>query len=354
MVKRREFGWLVLALGLWMTGCKRVPLTPPVTPLLGWQGLWDGQGFEVGGDLSMGIDSTAGATTHWVQWTGSDEEVWQVRLHIDSGHLALDWETGSWPWVAEGAAMTWLGDADFEDGEGVWTLQGVTQPAGAQEAWWTWTAEDTLSCEFESVGPCEQRLTFQLFPRDMCQTDWLDEPFSMSYDDGEWKLNPPAWNQEAAWVWHVDGVAYDTTWGNAHVHIPSSQIVDVGLEPLDDQGPFGGFWIHRRLDFGEWGGSWGGCEVADVELDREDELHWWIELRRQVDGVWWSSVRACDDVPEGIWQCEVTSVSPESLLSNGWRAIELQLDVVLPMSHDALGWHVLEANGLVVPLPIGR
>jgi hypothetical protein len=40
--------------------------------------------------------------------------------------------------------------------------------------------------------------------------------------------------------------------------------------------------------------------------------------------------------------------------SNGWRAIELQLDVVLPMSQDTLDLHVLEADGLVVPLPIGR
>jgi len=79
----------------------------------------------------------------------------------------------------------------------------------------------------------------------------------------------------------------------------------------------------------------------------------WVEVRhRDKGGAWWSSVRACDDMPEGPWLFDVTDVQVLGTVQ-GWNAVELSCELALPMARSDEGqdWVSLEVTGLTVAVP---
>jgi len=353
MVNPRHVGVALLALA---TGCERVPLTPPNVPNAGWLATWDGQPVNVEGVLSMGVDTLSGTVNHWVQWADAQGEVWEVRLHRTAPAPAFDWAPGDWPWTESRPMLSGEVEVD-EDPDNVWWLQGEELPAQQSEHLLEWRWDDSLVVAmFDESGSCRQSLVCEWPPRSECQTDLLLEPFDVEESDNQLKLTPPGDHPEAGWVWWVDGQALDTTYGEAHLHLPEANALTVALTPVTPEGVYGEFWMERSLDFGDDDDSWGACQTASFELDLDEAHRGWVEVRRRMNGVLWSTQVPCDDVPEGMWSLEATQMVELGVLANGWEAVEVRLDWELPMKQENSpdGWVSVEAVGMSFPLPVNR
>gem|GEM_PF-3359512 len=355
---RTLLAWVVAAVVV-ATGCNRVPLTPPSVPAPTWQGTFNG--LAVGADstwsVAMGVDTLADERQHWGQWVSEGGEVWEVRMHVETPGT-MTWSEGEWPWVQGEAAGLWEGEA-YVWYDGSWTVQGEAVDEGENEVDFEWLASDTLTVEGVDDDGCEQSLTVKLHPRSACQTEWLAEPFGLTWDDGNARAIPPG-DADAGWVWTVNGAIADTTFTqggqgsqDGHYHLPDGwEEGSVVLTPLDPEGVYGGFWMERVVDLGGGGSGW-GCDALMFELEREEVTGVWVEVRhRDKDGVWWSSARACDDVPEGPWLFDVTDVQDLGTVQ-GWDAVELSCNLALPMARTDEGqdWVSLEVTGLTVAVP---
>jgi hypothetical protein len=270
----------------------------------------------------------------------------------------MAWSEGEWPWVQGEGAGLWEGEA-YVSNVGSWTVQGEAVDDDEDEVDFEWLASDTLTVEGVDDDGCEQSLTVKLHPRSACQTEWLAEPFGLTWDDGNVRAIPPG-DADAGWVWTVNGAIADTTFTqggqgsqDGHYHLPDGwEEGSVVLTPLDPEGVYGGFWMERVVDLGGGGSGW-GCDALMFELEREEVTGVWVEVRhRDKDGVWWSSARACDDVPEGPWLFDVTDVQDLGTVQ-GWDAVELSCDLALPMARTDEGqdWVSLEVTGLTVAVP---
>ena len=93
-----------------------------------------------------------------------------------------------------------------------------------------------------------------------------------------------------------------------------------------------------------------------IDLDLDEAHRGWVEVRRRMNGVWWSTQVPCDDVPEGMWSLEATQMVELGVLANGWEAVEVRLDWELPMKQENSpdGWVSVEAVGMSFPLPVNR
>ena len=359
MIHRTFLAWIAAAVVV-ASGCNRVPLTPPSVPTPTWQGVFDGLavGVDSTWSVAMGVDTLADERQHWGQWVSEGGEVWEVRLHVETPGT-MEWSEGEWPWVNGEGVGLWEGEA-YVWHDGSWTVQGEALDEDENEVDFEWLASDTLTVEGADDYGCEQSLTVKLYPRSDCQSEWLNEPFGLTWDGDDVRAIPPGDAAGAGWVWTVDGEEPVTTFTqegpgsqDGHFHLPDGwHEGSIVLTPLDPEGAYGGFWMERVLDLGGGGSGW-ECGALMFELERESAPSVWVEVRHQdKDGVWWSSARACDDVPEGPWIFEVTTVQDLGTVQ-GWDVVELSCDLALPMapSNQGQSWASFDVAGLTVTVP---
>lgn len=329
---------VLVAFVAFLEGCERLTLKPePVDAPLLLSGTWDGVEFDwnSGEDaMSLGADSSGSWCSVLVPMGEAHAELlFQVHLGATSSvQEALDGslQTGEWPMHAMNQAHG-LAELDGLDVASLVLFNGQPVSPEAEDLAFDFTVMNVLEVTHPGAS-CEAGTAMIWHPVTPCQTNWIEEPFSIEYENEAVVLTAP---EDGVWQWQVDGGS-DALNGNQIALPETNAAYTVTLQSADAFGPYGHVEITRTFQ--------GHHELACDELfecEVEVESGPYLEVRLIMpDGSEYATSTSCSVAP-GVF--EVFEISPFEE-SGGWetRLVRFQCGLTLTQNSDAVALDIEE------------
>lgn len=295
---------VLAALGT-VIGCERLSLAPSDAPsplmftaaVAGMEMDWN----AVDQPMTMGLDSTGSWCT--------------VSLPPNEGdfvELAFHWHPDAWQTTEESLESA-LQPGSWSLGPGERPLAVVEWDGFSSASSITWngfaisTDEDDLPVDLSIANVlevvhgeegCSASTTITWYPSSACQTDWLEEPFSIEHESGAVVLEAP---EPGLWWWQIPGQVPIINTGEL-ILAEQAQGYEVSMWPADPLGPLGDFMVTRQFP----GNPAEDCSF-EFECDWEVEDGAYLEVVLvSANGLVHSSRTACASGPGSFQALEVT------------------------------------------------
>lgn len=332
----------ILVLAALLSGCNRIPLTPPNagTPNFAFQIEWQGSTYT--GDEGHGawffasdtaLDEVLHSTLYVDEITG---EQWELLIHQPFGEMAPPVQMGPVAHRPVVGAMN-TGQVTFDEQllyVAEWSVNGVDvdlSESGFIE--WAAAADGVveIECDWEvdlEDQELEQRLNITLSGLNSCENAVLPGPFTidagfLSEEDANWAFYPPTDEPGVTWTWMVNGEYETLTEGGNPFLVEFDEDWESDFEVKlvaeeEDGHPYGVFEVRYRLDWSgeaEYGDWWN--EVWSYQgmgiLASSTESTPWMELRHlPAGGSWHASELLCSEADQTNWKFEINEVlAPE-------------------------------------------
>jgi hypothetical protein len=271
-------------------GCERLNLKPePAESPLLLVGSLDGLDFGWNSDeheMILRMDSTGSWCTFSIPMS---EGIAELRFQVHPGAFstieqALDVElqTGVWPMspMDESVGFGELEDLSLES---FVLFNGEPIAPDAENLPFDFGATNVLLVAHD--GACEAFTEMTWHPAVPCQIDWVEEPFSIEYEDDEVILSAP---MPGVWQWQVIGGMNAVNDGL--LTLPESDVLySVALQPADLGGPYGNVQIVRAFP----GNHDADCSEG-FECELELEVGPFVSVRLIMpDGTEYTSTQSC-------------------------------------------------------------
>lgn len=327
-----------------LAGCERLNLKPePVDSPLALAGSLDGFAFEWNGDeheMSLGLDSTGS----WSVWSiPLSEGNAELFFHLHPGSFSsveqvLDsqLQVGAWPMSP---MHNPYGLAELEDlsWESLVLFNGAPTASDAEDLLFDFDETNVLIVAHS--GGCDANTVMTWHPAVPCQTEWIEEPFSIEYEDDEVILTAPV---QGVWQWQVDGGT--SVENDGELTLPESDVLhSVTLQPADLTGPYGNVEISRTFP----GSHDEDCsEAFECEFEVEEGPYLMVRLLMP-DGTEYTTLQSCAEETGEFVASEVIPFDE----ADGHSTRVVRFDCELLLSHD--GDEIvldIQAGGVVFPV----